>query len=150
METPATQATSVISKTHGHTGASPDRIIHDSSPCVVEMKFIQVKSGETLEDILLKQHICIKGSNGIALNRKHKYFYPLHQQMFATTYSWGIFVAFGRDGGIYVEKVLLDREFWSPVLVKLDSFFDSFISPELAFQEFKYGQNHTVLHSTNK
>ena len=143
----------VISKTHGHISASPDRIIYDqseSSPGVVEMKFLQVKSGETLEDILLKQHICIKRSNGIALNRNHKYFYQLHQQMFATTYPWGIFVACGRDGGIYVEKVLFDQEFWSPVLVKLDSFFDSVILPELAFPKVKYGQNRTVLYSTDK
>ena len=66
------------------------------------------KSGETLEDILLKQHICINRSNGIALNRNHKYFYQLHQQMFATTYPWGMFVA---CGGIYVEKVSFDQEF---------------------------------------
>ena len=121
----------LISKTHGHIGASPDRIMYDQSepsPGLVEMKFLQVKSGETLEDILLKQHICIKGSNGIALMRNHKYFYQLHQQMFATTYPWGIFVACGRDGGIYVEKVLVDlvdQEFWSPVLVKLDSFYQN-------------------------
>ena len=41
----------VISKTHGNIGASPDRIRYDqseSSPGVVEMKFLQVKSGETL------------------------------------------------------------------------------------------------------
>ena len=39
--------------------------------------------------------------------------------MFATTYPWGIFVACGRDGGIYVEKVLFDQEFWCPVLFLL-------------------------------
>ncbi|CAH3154834.1 unnamed protein product [Pocillopora meandrina] len=42
----------VISKTHGHIGASPDRIIYDqseSSPGVVEMKFLQVKSGKPLK-----------------------------------------------------------------------------------------------------
>lgn len=140
----------VISKTHGHIGASPDRIMYDqseSSPGVVEMKFLQVKAGETLQDILLKQHICIKRSNGIALNRNHKYFYQLHQQMFATTYPWGIFVACGHGGGIYVEKVLFDQEFWSPVLAKLDLFFDSVILPELAFPKVKYGQTRTVLHS---
>ena len=31
--------------------------------------------------------------------------------MFATTYPWGIFVACGRDGGIYVENVSFDQEF---------------------------------------
>ena len=119
----------------------------ESSPGVVEIKFLQVKAGETLQDILLKQHICVKRSNGIALNRNHKYFYQLHQQMFATTYPWGIFVACGHGGGIYVEKVLFDQEFWSPVLAKLDLFFDSVILPQLAFPKVKYGQTRTVLHS---
>ena len=103
----------VISKTHGHIDASPDTLVYDqseSSPGVVEMKFLHVKSGETLEDVLLKQHICIKRSNSIAFNRNHKCFYQLHQQIFATTYPWGIFVACGRDGGIYVENVLFDQE----------------------------------------
>ena len=43
--------------------ASPDGIITDgeeSSPGVVEFKYIQVKPGETLTDVLLRQHICLK------------------------------------------------------------------------------------------
>jgi len=53
----------VISTTHGHIGASTDRIMYDqseSSPVVVEMKFLQVRFWETPEDTLLKQHICVK------------------------------------------------------------------------------------------
>ena len=52
-----------ISKTHGFLGASPDGIITDqeeSTPGVVEFKYIQVKPGETLTDVLLRQHICLK------------------------------------------------------------------------------------------
>ena len=40
-----------ISKCHGFLGASPDRIIHlpkQSIPGFLEMKYIHVKSGETL------------------------------------------------------------------------------------------------------
>ena len=47
----------LISKTHGFLGASPDGIITDeqeSTPEVVEFKYIQVKPGETLTDVLLK------------------------------------------------------------------------------------------------
>ena len=49
-----------ISKTHGFWEASPDRIVHDLTevaPGVAELKFIQVKDGETLSGILIKQHI---------------------------------------------------------------------------------------------
>ena len=126
----------VVSKTHGHIGASPDRIMYDpseSSSGVVEMKFLQVRQEETLQDVLLRQHICIKTSNGLVLNSNHKYYYQLHQQMFATSYNWGIFVACGRDDSIFVDKVFFNQGCWSPVLAKLDLFYDSIVLPELAF-----------------
>lgn len=50
-----------ISKSHGFLGASPDRFIHlptQSDPGVLEMKCIQVKPGQTLKDMLVKQSIC--------------------------------------------------------------------------------------------
>lgn len=68
----------VISKIYGYIGVFLDRIIYDQfefSLGVVEMKFFQVKLGEIFEDILLKQYICIKRSNGIVFNRNYKYFY---------------------------------------------------------------------------
>lgn len=88
-----------ISKTHGFLGASPDRIVHDlteETPGVAEFKFIQVKDGETLSGVLIKQHICVKpqgGSFTLQLNRNHKYFYQLYHQMFVTDFHWGIFIA---------------------------------------------------------
>ena len=51
-----------VSKTHGFLEASPDRIVHDlteETPGVAEFKFIQVKDGETLSGVLIKQHICV-------------------------------------------------------------------------------------------
>ena len=52
-----------MSKTHGYLGASPDGIITDqeeSTPGVVEFNYIQVKPGENLTDVLLRQHICLR------------------------------------------------------------------------------------------
>ena len=46
-----------ISKTNGFFGARPDSIITDqeeSTPGVVEFKYIQVKPGETLTDVLVR------------------------------------------------------------------------------------------------
>ena len=86
-----------IGKTHGFLGASPDRIVHDlteEAPGVAEFKFIQVKDGETLSEVLIKQHICVKsqeGSLSLQLNRNHKYFYQLCHQMFVTEFHLGIF-----------------------------------------------------------
>ena len=52
-----------ISKKHGFLGASPDQIIQDpkeDSPGVAELKFLEVKENETLADVLIRQHICVK------------------------------------------------------------------------------------------
>ena len=65
--------------------------------------------------------------------------------MFATSYNWGILVACGHDDSIFVEKVFFNQEFWSPVLAKLDLFYDSIVLPELAFPKVKYGLPRTVL-----
>ncbi|KAK2552226.1 hypothetical protein P5673_026752 [Acropora cervicornis] len=74
-----------------------------SSLGVLEMKFLWVKSVDTLEDILLKQHICIKRSNGTYINK------CLQQLIHGY-------------GGIYLEKVSFDEEFWSPVLLSFGCF----------------------------
>ena len=56
-----------ISKTRGFLGASPDRTVHyltEETPGVAEFKSIQVKDGETLSRVLIKQHICVKSQGG--------------------------------------------------------------------------------------
>ena len=62
-----------ISKTHGFLGARPDSIITDqeeSTPGVVEFKYIQVKPGETLTEVLLRQHkVQHKDNEIIQLNK---------------------------------------------------------------------------------
>ena len=60
-------------KTHGFLAARPDGIITDqeeSTPGVVEFKYIQVKPGETLTDALLRQHkVQHKDNEIIQLNK---------------------------------------------------------------------------------
>ena len=135
-----------ISKTHGFLGASPDGIITDqeeSTPGVVELKYIQVKPGETLTDVLLRQHICFKVQHNdtviIQLNRNHKYYFQLYQQMFVTEYHWGVLIAQGTDGGLFYEKVKFTEEFWSPILKKIEYFFDTFLVYELAYPRVQLG-----------
>ena len=134
-----------ISKTHGFLGASPDRIAHDlteETPGVAEFKFIQVKDGETLSGVLIKQHICVKsqgGSFSLQLNRNHKYFYQLYHQMFVTEFHWGIFIAKGTDGCIFHEKVKFDINFWLPILEKLEHFCDRYLMQELAYARVQLG-----------
>ena len=81
-----------ISMSHGYLGASPYGIIHlptQSDPGVLEMKYIQVKPGKTLKDVLVNQSICTENESSLILNKNQKYFYQLCHQMFSTTYKWG-------------------------------------------------------------
>ena len=98
-----------ISKTHGFLGASPDGIITDpeeTTPGVAEFKYIQVKPDETLTDVLLRQHICLKVQhNNAELYKNHKYYFQLYQQMSVTGYHWGVFIAQGTDRGMFYEKL---------------------------------------------
>ena len=85
------------------------------------MKYIQVKTGLTLQDVLLKQSICTKDESGcLILNKNHKYFYQLYQQMFCTKYTWGFFVAYGSNGEFFMKRVVFREDFWKPILQKLD------------------------------
>ena len=135
-----------ISKTHGFLGASPDGIITDeeeSTLGVVEFKYIQVKPCETLTDVLLRQHICLKVQHIntviIQLNKNYKYYFQLYQQMFVTEHHWGVLIAQGTDGDLFYEKVKFTEEFWSPVLKKIELFFDTFPVYELAYPRIQLG-----------
>ena len=66
----------------------------EETPGVAEFTFIQIKDGETLSGVLIKQHICVKlqgGSFSLQLNKNHKYFYQLYHQMFVTEFQLGNF-----------------------------------------------------------
>ena len=135
-----------VSKTHGFLGASPDGIITDpeeTTPGVAEFKYIQVKPDETLTDVLLRQHICSKvqhnNAETIQLNKNHKYYFQLYQQMFVTGYHWGVFIAQGTEGGLFYEKVTFTEAFWSPILNKVENFFDKFFVYELAYPRIQLG-----------
>ena len=135
-----------VSKTHGFLGARPDGIFTDpeeTTPGVAEFKYIQVKPDETLTDVLLRQHICSKvqhnNAETIQLNKNHKYYFQLYQQMFVTGYHWGVFIAQGTEGGLFYEKVTFTEAFWSPILNKVENFFDKFFVYELAYPRIQLG-----------
>ena len=101
-------------------GASPDGIITDheeSTPGVVEFKYNQVKPGETLTDVLLRKHICLKVQHKdneiIKLNKNHKYYFQLYQQMCVTEFHWGVLVAMRGQ----METCFMKSEFYRKILV---------------------------------
>ena len=67
------------------------------------------------------------------------YFYQLYHQMFVTEFHWGIFIAKGTDGCMFHEKVKFDRNFWLPILEKLEHFCDRYLMQELAYPRVQLG-----------
>lgn len=114
-------------------------------PSVLEMKYIKVKSGETLKDVLLKQSICKQHETSLILNKNHKYYFQLCHQMFSTTYKWGFFMAYGTNEEFFMQEVEFEEQFWKPILQKLTSFYEEVMLPEIVFPKVKYGLPRTKL-----
>ena len=64
--------------------------------------------------------------------------------MFVTENHWGILVTQGTNGVLFYEKVIFTEKFWSPVLKKLESFFDTFLVYELAYPRVQHGLERIV------
>ena len=81
----------------------------DSTRGVVELKFIQVKPGETLTHVLFRQNI-IQVKNEIKKPQ-------MYQKMFVTEYHWEFSLP-RRLMEVCLWKVKFNEEFWSPKLKK--------------------------------
>lgn len=132
----------IASATHGFLAVFPDGIVSDhfenSSECLVEVKLSFLDCNETLLDCAKRKRIVVLNKESpleIFINKQHKYYYPVHQQMFASNKEWTLFLikgaaglpdkTFKLDNNILAVKVIFDAEFWSPVLNLLDSFLAS-------------------------
>ena len=65
--------------------------------------------------------------------------------MFVTEYHRGVLVAQGTNGDLFYEKVIFTENFWSPVLKKLETFFDTFLVYELAYPRVQLGLERTAV-----
>ena len=65
--------------------------------------------------------------------------------MFITEYHWGVLVAQGTNGDLFYEKVIFTENFWSPVLKKLETFFDTYLVYELAYPRVQLGLERTAV-----
>ena len=64
--------------------------------------------------------------------------------MFVTEYHWGVLVAQGTNGDLFYKKVSFTEHFWSPVLKKLEPFFDTLLVYELAYRRVQRGKERIV------
>lgn len=125
-----------VSKSHPFLGASPDGLIGREGS--IEVKKIHPRKGKTLESALLRLNIIERTDGCLSVNENHQYYYQMQQQLFCTERKWVEFVA--SDGyAIFVKCVLLDYDFWSRNLLRLESFYYNVILLELAYPRVKDG-----------
>ena len=67
-----------VSKSHGFLASSPNGLVYDGSHTpsegLLEMKYIQMKECETIEECLLRKRICVENNGGLQVNSEHQYF----------------------------------------------------------------------------
>ena len=134
----------IVSVSHGFLASSPDGLVHDPShdPAegMLEMKYIQMKEGETLNDALARKRICVCDNGELKVNRNHQYFYQIQHQMHVAGRSWDDSVVKGSlSTELFIQRVAFDASFWATVFPKLELFFQQHMLPELAFRRIKYG-----------
>lgn len=72
----------VLSESHPFLGASPDGITEEDK--LVEVKKVVSKEGEDLGETMCRLSIYKRDGDGISINKNHKYFYQVQQQLFCT------------------------------------------------------------------
>ena len=111
---------------HGFLASSPDGLVHDPShdPAegILEMKYIQVKEGETLNKALTRKRICVCDNGELKVNRNHQYFYQIQHQMRVASHSWDDLVVKGSlSTDFFIQRVEFDASFWATVFPKLSA-----------------------------
>lgn len=125
-----------VSKSHPFLGASPDGLIGRDG--AIEVKKIHPRMGETLESALLRLNIIKRTDGCLSVNENHQYYYQMQQQLFCAERKWVDFIA--SDGyALFVKRVLLDHDFWTRNLPRLQRFYYNVILLELAYPRVKDG-----------
>ena len=115
---------------------------------LVEVKYVQVREEENLEESLLRKRICAKNYNLVTMNTKHQYYYEIQQQMYVTGRMWTDFVVKGSQSNeLYCERVYFSRNHWDLAFPKLEAFYNNWIVPELPYPRVKYGMTKLDLRS---
>ena len=98
------------------------------------------KEGEFLSDTLCRLSIYKRSADGkISLNRNHKYFYQIQQQLFCTKLEACHFIICNGEE-IHTDIVVFHLNFWNEILPKLEAFYYEHMFPELVFPRLKHGE----------
>ena len=125
-----------ISETHPFLGASPDGITEKER--LVEIKKVTSKDGESREGTLCRLGIYKRNKEKIVLNKNHKYFYQLQQQLFCSKYKQSHFIV---SDGVWLnhELVEFNDDFWRGPLQELEKFYFQNLLPELVYPRVLLG-----------
>lgn len=125
----------VISEKYPYLGASPDAVVHDPSVGnqfgLAEVKCPYSVRDKSLEEAVSSPNFFCSLENGsLKLKKTHNYYCQVQGQMAVTERYWCDFVVY-TEKGISVERIEFDSAFWSDLLLKLSSFFENCLAPEI-------------------
>ncbi|KAL9961806.1 hypothetical protein ACROYT_G030828 [Oculina patagonica] len=124
----------VISQSHPFLGASPDGTVDGG---LVEIKRI-FTDGLSLQEAVCKRGICKETPHGLVINRNHKFYYQVQQLMLCTKSSWTDLVL-SDTVELIILHVRKNKSFLSQIVPRLENFYDTHISLELAYPRVFYG-----------
>lgn len=127
----------LISESHPFLGASPDGMTDKGN--LVEIKKVTSREGENLQDTMCRLYIYKRNEDQLLINKTHKYFYQIQQQLFCGKLQYCHFVISNGDE-MFHELVTFDATFWEVTLLKLEKFYFHNIFPELVYPRIKFGE----------
>lgn len=127
----------LISETHPFLGASPDGLIGEDH--TVEVKKLVLKEGETLEDAMCRQGIYKKVETGLVINKNHKYFFQMQQQLYCSKRHSCYFIV--SDGtNMHSDLIAFDEAYQNETVPRLEHFYFECVFPEIVYPRILHGE----------
>lgn len=127
----------IINPTYSFLGASPDGAIYDPLNPQQPFGYLEVKcpySARNLTPIEAcgRSGFCcrLKSTGQLELKESHCYFPQIQGQMALGDRPWSDFVVFTLKG-ISIQRIPSNPSYWTDKLLKLVSFYDNCVAPEL-------------------
>ena len=92
----------------------------------------------TLKEAVCSRGICKKTSSGLIINQNHAYYYQVQQQLFCSGYKYEHLVLSDLKE-IIILSMKQSSNFSKKSLPKLQSFYDQYLAPELAYPRVALG-----------
>ena len=118
-------------------GASPDGITEEGN--IIEVKKVTSKGNEDASDTLCRLGIYQRKGSDIFINKKHRYYHQIQQQLFCANKKLCHFIVSNGEW-LKIEDIVFYQIFWNETVTKLENFYFSNIFPELVYPRLLHGQ----------